>query len=360
MSLSEIIGQARAVSTLQTVVASGRIHHAWIFSGPLGVGKHTAARALASELLSHGDPIAAEMLRRGVHPDLHLVSKELASISRVPGVQKQKQTSIAKEVLEEFLVEPASRSRAHFGPSPIGKVFVVDEAHMISAKNQNSLLKIIEEPPNSETGGTVIILCAIDEHRLLPTIRSRCQRLAFGALSDVAMQQWLQSRDLKLPDDQRTWLLNYAAGSPGMLLNAIEHNLLAWHSELSPMLDAIELQPLKAAKLGPAMAKLVDAHAAASIEGIKEASKETANRLWARRMIAFVADRLRRQLHLATRSRDFARAARIARALDACTEAELHLAANVLPAGLLENLAAQLATVLAQPPAARAGEAMLV
>nr|MCU0689733.1 AAA family ATPase [Phycisphaerales bacterium] len=255
MSLAEIIGQTRAVSTLQTVVASGRIHHAWIFSGPQGVGKHTTARALAAQLLSHGDPAAAEMLRRGVHPDLHLVRKELASISRETGVQKLKQTSIAKEVLEEFLVEPASRSRAHFGPSPIGKVFVVDEAHMISAKNQNSLLKIIEEPPNSETGGTVIILCAIDEHRLLPTIRSRCQRLAFGTLSDVAMQQWLQSRDVKLPDDQRTWLMNYAAGSPGMLLSAMEHNLYVWHTELSPMLDAMELQPLKAAKLGPAMAK---------------------------------------------------------------------------------------------------------
>ena len=340
LSLEAVIGQTRAATVLRQAISSGRMHHAWIFFGPVGVGKHTAARALAAELLTQGDATgeAKGLLEQGTHPDLHLVSKELAAVSRDQKTRDLKQTTIADKVLDEFLIEPAARSRVVRGPSAIGKVFIVDEAHLLMDKGQNTLLKLIEEPPE----GTVLILVTHDEQRLLPTVRSRCQRVGFVPLTDTGMQQWLASRQMTLPEEQRVWLTSYASGSPGMLVSAMENGLYAWHQTLAPMLDALEMQPLRAASLGPAMAKCVDDRASAVVKANPEASKETANRVWGKRMIAFVAERIRKQLSVASRGKDFARAERLARQLDACFEAERHLDSNVLPGAVLDNLSAQL------------------
>lgn len=342
LSLDGVIGQTRAATVLRQAISSGRMHHAWIFFGPVGVGKHTAARALAAELLTQGDATgeARALLEQGAHPDLHLVSKELAAVSRDQKTRDLKQTTIADKVLDEFLIEPAARSRVVRGPSAIGKVFIVDEAHLLVDKGQNTLLKLIEEPPE----GTVLILVTHDEQRLLPTVRSRCQRVGFVPLTDTGMQQWLASRQMTLPEEQRVWLTSYASGSPGMLVSAMENGLYAWHQTLASMLDALEMQPLRAASLGPAMAKCVDDRASAVVKANPDASKETANRVWGKRMIAFVAERIRKQLAVASRGKDFVRAERLARQLDACFDAERHLDNNVLPGAVLDNLSAQLAT----------------
>lgn len=342
LSLDEVIGQSRAATVLRQAMSSGRMHHAWIFFGPVGVGKHTAARALAAELLMQGDASgeARALLEQGTHPDLHLVSKELAAVSRVAEIRDRKQTNIPLEVLKEFLIEPAARSRVVRSQSPIGKVFIIDEAHILDVKGQNTLLKLIEEPPE----GTLLILVTSDEHKLLATVRSRCQRVGFVPLTDTGMQQWMMSRSMTLPEEQRVWLTGYANGSPGMLISAIDNGLYAWHQALAPMLDALEMQPLRAASLGPAMAKCVDERAAAVVKANPDASKETANRVWGKRMIAFVAERIRKQLAVASRGKDFARAERLARQLDACFDAERHLDNNVLPGAVLDNLSAQLAS----------------
>ena len=71
-------------------------------------------------------------------------------------------------------------------------------------------LKLLEEPP----AGTVIILVTTREDRLLPTIRSRCQRVAFAPLDDQAMQSWLASADLAVDPESRRWIERFAEGSP--------------------------------------------------------------------------------------------------------------------------------------------------
>jgi len=224
VSLDAVIGQARGVGVLRQSIASGRVHHAWIFSGPLGVGKMTAARAFAAELLAGSTPDPAQaaeamaLLHAGRHPDLHVITKELGLISSDSKTRDQKQSNIPLEVLREFMIAPAARSRVVQSGTPVGKVFVVDEAEMIDTRGQNTLLKLIEEPPE----GTAIILVTSDENRLFTTVRSRCQRVGFGTLTDNAMQQWLSARGLELPEAQRVWLMSYAGGSPGLLIAAIE------------------------------------------------------------------------------------------------------------------------------------------
>lgn len=212
--LGAILGQDRAIATLSAAVASGRVHHAWIFSGPKGVGKHTAARAFAAALLDPGtrheggriiEPVpgdaaaseARRLLDAGTHPDLHLIYKELARFSEDASVRKRVLSNIPKPVIDEFLLQPIARAATRQDGSKITKAFIIDEAELLDrsirhATTQASLLKTLEEPPP----GSLIILVTSNEGRLIPTIRSRCQRVPFGLLDESAMQQWIEQTDV--------------------------------------------------------------------------------------------------------------------------------------------------------------------
>src|SRR5690606_4650358 len=118
------------------------------------------------------------------HPDLHVVTKELARYSEDRSTRERKLTQIPVDVLRTELIEPVYRA-AQMGH---GKVFIVDEAELLNDAGQNAMLKTLEEPP----AGTTIILVTSIQDRLLPTIRSRCQRVAFVPLPDSVVSRWLQ------------------------------------------------------------------------------------------------------------------------------------------------------------------------
>lgn len=347
-SLNVVIGQKRGVDTLRGAIGSGRVHHAWVFTGPPGVGKFTAASAFAAELLADRGPAkerVTELLADQAHPDLHIIVKELAVKHSDDKVRRLKQTNIAKGVADEFLLGPAARSRVVESESVAHKVFIVDEAELLGQDTQNSLLKVIEEPP----AGTVIILVTTDEHRLLATIRSRCQRVAFFPLDATALQVWLAGSGLEVEGPEKDWLFAYGNGSPGQIISAHKAGLFAWHTKLDKALSALATgQPEGVAGLGAAMAGLVDERAKAVQEENEKASKEAANRLWCKRMLAFVAERLRRQMIGAARSGGaggaMERAAAMAAALDAVSVAERQLESNVSFAAVLDNLVAQIAS----------------
>lgn len=345
-SLDDVLGHEGPKRTLRAAAAGGRVHHAWVFAGEAGLGKFTSALAFAAELLlppsKHADHERLRaLLRAGNHPDLHVVTKELAAISRDAQIRKQKQTTIAKAVLDEFLLEPASRTRVHTSPSAVAKVFVVDEAELIDATGQNTLLKTLEEPP----AGTVIILVTAVESRLLPTVRSRCQRIAFGPVPDADVARALAARRPDVPPAQRQWAVTFARGSLGAALFAVDQGLYAWQTEIAPMLDAA----VKAGAaggggrgpgaLGAAMTKAVDARTAAAVEKRPEASKEAANRLWSKRMLGFVAERVRTVLTAGGADPES-----LLRAIDLCREAERQIDANVQYGTVFDNLAAQMMT----------------
>lgn len=346
VSLDVVIGQKRAVDVLRSALSGQRVHHAWIFTGPPGVGKFTAACGFAAELLADrgaNKQATTEQLRSGAHPDLHVIVKEMAEQSRKDTVRKSKQTAIAKEVADEFLIEPAARSRVVESDSPAAKVFIVDEAELLNHFSQNAVLKLLEEPP----AGTVIILVTTDEHRLLATVRSRCQRVAFSPLDTTALQVWLSTCGLELDGTERDWLLAYAGGAPGQIVSAQKAGLFTWHTRLDKMLTALGAgQADGCTGLGPAMAALVEERAKAVQEENEKASKETANRQWCRRMLAFVAERLRRQMIGAARGgpSQVSRAAAMAAALDAVSVAERQLDSNVRYDNVLDNLVAQIAS----------------
>lgn len=347
-TLDQIQGQERAIGTLDAAIGSDRVHHAWIFHGPSGVGKHTTARAFAGALLDpttatdlsgriRPDPEGAtrRLLESGSHPDLHLISKELASFSREQRVRDSKQRSIPVEVVREFLIEPAGLSSAASKAARASKVFIIDEAHLLQSGEgaaANAVLKVLEEPP----AGVVIVLVTDDEQTLLPTIRSRCRRVGFGCLDDAAMKAWLRGATVEIPRGRANDLLEFAGGSPGRLMQAMDAGLAEWMDRLDPMLEQAA-KGTYAPELAAAMNELVKAHAEAKAKESSEASKDVANRLALDLLFSLLHARARRRL------RDVAgnpqRAKRPLRDVDAIDSAERLIASNANAGLAIEHLA---------------------
>lgn len=356
--LDRVIGQERAVGQLRNAVESGRLHHAWIFAGPPGVGKRTTAEAFATLLL---DPEAsadltgrlsvdpegstARLMRARTHPDYHLITKELAAYSDDESTRRSKQRNIPLEVLKEFLIAPAQLAGSGKGGALASKVFVVDEAELMrsgSNEGQNAILKTLEEPPP----GTVIILITAREEALLPTIRSRCQRVRFDALSDADMRSWLDRAEgeerLEVRPGSRPWLLEFAAGSPGRARVAIETGLLEWETELRPFLSAIERGKYDP-EFSATLSKLVGSWAEDWVKSRPQASKEAANHAAAGHAFHMLAQRMRRLLSEASERGDADAIDRWADAIEAIADAEREINANVQMALALEHLSARFA-----------------
>ena len=169
MGFADLIGHAKPLESIRAALANGRLHHAYLFVGPEGVGKHTIARALAqavhcSELTGDycGRCVNCASIIDGNHPDVR-------SVQPLPG---KKEISI-QQVRE---LERELRFRSFTGKR---KIAIVDPADLMNVAAQNALLKTLEEPPDH----SLIVLITPNGGGLLPTLRSRCLRLAFAPLA---------------------------------------------------------------------------------------------------------------------------------------------------------------------------------
>ncbi|HET9992881.1 MAG TPA: hypothetical protein VFQ65_30305 [Kofleriaceae bacterium] len=160
-------GQDRVAALLQRAIARDRVPHAYLFSGPAGAPMMDTALALACALnceVAHGDGCGeceqCSKIIAGIHPDVvTLVREGAAQIVPIESVRSQ---VIARIGL------PPHEARV--------RVFVVEEATALAPPAANALLKTLEEPP----ARTLFVLCTTAPEQLLPTIRSRCQRVRFG------------------------------------------------------------------------------------------------------------------------------------------------------------------------------------
>lgn len=351
--MEHILGQQRALDTLDAALRSGRLHHAWVFHGPAGVGKFTTAMAFARILLCpHAQPNltgrmsacgeceSCRLAAAGSHPDLHVVVKELARFSEDRGTRERKLTQIPVEVLRTALLEPVGRTAAlrH------GKVFIVDEAELINETGQNLLLKTLEEPP----AGTYLLLVTSRETLLLATIRSRCQRVSFGPLSDEVVDRWLREHHESLSAADRRAVAQFAAGSLGATELAVAYGLHAWAGELAESLDAMACGRFPV-DLGAALAQMIDAFAKSWVDQHENASKDAANRQAAGMLLGLIAALLRQRMAEAAAGVDPADPLGADAALEpyvaaiqTLDQAEMELAANVNLSLVCDHLASLL------------------
>jgi DNA polymerase-3 subunit delta' len=206
----DILGQDWVVSHLKTAMRRGRLSHAYLFLGPDGVGKASTARALAAALncaqpAADGDACgqcpSCRRLNAGTHPDF------LAITPPSEGSQAQ------------IKIEQIRELRRLTGYPPLGggwRVVLIKPAEALSALNEaaaNALLKTLEEPPP----GHLLVLTARGEADLLPTIVSRCHKLAFAPLPSALIRRELESRR-GLPPAQAALVAALSGGSLGRAL----------------------------------------------------------------------------------------------------------------------------------------------
>jgi len=258
---------------LQRAITDGRKPHAWIFSGPLGVGKYTTAIQFAAHILN----ISQE--ETGLHPDIHVVRKEDVVWSQNPQLRRRKQTNIPIDLLRERMIGGrTSDDRNHdaiaYKTPRRGseKVFIIDEAELLDESGQNALLKTLEEPPIN----TTILLVTCRDDLMLPTIQSRCQTVMFSPLDSHAMQEWAQSQNHHDVDSlDLSWAIDWASGSPGLVVAALQSDLPAVASTISSFLCMKHSDYTGAVVT---MIDFVEQHVARSLKENTNASKEAANR----------------------------------------------------------------------------------
>ena len=166
-SFAELVGQEHVATTLRQSVKQGRVSHSYLFCGPRGSGKTTTARIIAKAVncldLRDGDPCNACTICQTINDGRFMDIIELDAASN-RGIDE------IRDIREKVNFSPAQGSR---------KVYIIDEAHMLTDAAANAFLKTLEEPPSH----VMFVLCTTEIHKILPTIVSRCQRFDFRRIA---------------------------------------------------------------------------------------------------------------------------------------------------------------------------------
>jgi DNA polymerase-3 subunit gamma/tau len=200
-TFEEIVGQGHVTRALSNAISSGKIHHAYLFSGTRGVGKTTFARILARAL----------NCERGPTPAPCLACPACEEIGAGSGTDVQEIDGASNTGIDDIR---RLRENAAYAPSRLRyKVYIVDEVHMLSKAAFNGLLKTLEEPPPH----VVFILATTEPNRIPDTILSRCQRFDFRMLTDAEVRgrldQMARAEGVAADGDALALMARYAFGS---------------------------------------------------------------------------------------------------------------------------------------------------
>ena len=222
-----LLGHQWAIELLQGHIRRGAVRHAYLFTGPEGVGRRTLALRFAQALFCERPPAPGEacgqcrscrLVAREAHPDLHIVAKEpdaaFIKVGQIRALERQ------------LTLTP------HSAPYRIALLTDFEEAHPSAA---NALLKTLEEPP----GKAMLLLTASAAEALLPTVVSRCEVLRLRPMPVGELAAGLQTMH-HLPPAEADFLAHLAGGRPGFALRLHHHpDLLASRTEAIEALLAL-------------------------------------------------------------------------------------------------------------------------
>lgn len=214
---TSFIGQEDAWQEWMSAIGSDRMHHAWLLSGPKGLGKGAFARAAAAELVRQpGAPVP----KAANHPDImvldHPPKDEKEAAKRAEGKPYETKRNITVEQIR--IMQQRITTRPTLGER---RAIIIEPADDLETSAVNALLKSLEEPPV----GTYFLLIAHQAGRLLPTVRSRCRVLRFAPLSTADLEAVLIRDMPQASADTRQMAIEAAYGSAGVALSFVEHDL---------------------------------------------------------------------------------------------------------------------------------------
>ncbi len=204
-NLDEVVGQAHVVVSLRTAIALKRVHHAYLFSGPRGVGKTSLARILAKSLNCEKGLTVTPCDK--CNSCISIAKGNSLDVLEIDGASNRGIDDI--RTLRENVKLSSAGSRF--------KIYIIDEVHMLTQEAFNALLKTLEEPPPH----VKFIFATTHPHKVLPTILSRCQKFQFNLLSleDVVakLRKIVKAEKLKI---QESLLYTIGRASGGSIRDA--------------------------------------------------------------------------------------------------------------------------------------------
>lgn len=199
-NFDEVVGQKHIIKTLKNAITENRVSHAYIFSGLRGIGKTTIARIFAKavncELSKDGEP--CNVCRNC----LSIINEETSDVVELDAASNNGVEEM-RDILEKVNFLPGLLNK---------KVYIIDEAHMLSTSAFNALLKTLEEPP----AHVIFILATTEPYKIPPTILSRCQRLDFKQLTNYELLEMLtrvvEKENIKISDEALNAITEAAEG----------------------------------------------------------------------------------------------------------------------------------------------------
>lgn len=214
-SFAEVVGQEHVTEPLSTALTSGRINHAYLFSGPRGCGKTSSARILARSLNCEQGPTATPC---------GTCDSCVALAPNGPGNVDVSELDAASHGGVDDTRE--LRDRAFYAPAQSRyRIFIVDEAHMVTNAGFNALLKIVEEPPEH----LIFVFATTEPEKVLPTIRSRTHHYPFRLLAPKTMRGLIEricaQEDVVVEEAVFPLVIRAGGGSPRDTLSVLDQLL---------------------------------------------------------------------------------------------------------------------------------------
>ncbi len=209
-SFADVVGQEHVVRTLRNAVEQGKVHHAYLFVGSRGTGKTSMAKILAACLNCEHGPT--------VEPDGTCEScRAIADARSLDVIEMDAASNNSVDDIRDL------RERVAFAPvSGKHKVYILDEAHMLTPAAWNAFLKTLEEPPPN----TVFVLATTEANKILPTVADRCHRFDFTrpTVEQIArvLQRVAASEGIEIPPDALALVARHATGSFRDALGTLE------------------------------------------------------------------------------------------------------------------------------------------